>query len=233
MILREAFIEEQHTIVSGPCIVGRTTSGAGGMEELSGNDVLSFLPDATALSAGKMTAEQAAAVGRLPGIGTTAQRDAISNPQVGDEWFNTDNYVLCKQVYDGTFWRGPNQTVLINRTGADSVVGKTFKISTSDDFSFINPGSDAQIRVAGTVASGGIANGQYCLVNVSGPPKQVLMEANDGTSCGYFLFTSSNGENYSLLGNGNNTAAFGITLESKSLGSPYLVWYIPIAAEVY
>jgi hypothetical protein len=55
-------LTEDQTRVSEPCIVGRNTAGGGGLEELTGAQVVEQLPAATAEAAGKMTAEQAALI---------------------------------------------------------------------------------------------------------------------------------------------------------------------------
>jgi len=57
-------LTEDQTRVSEPCIVGRNTAGGGGLEELTGAQVVEQLPESTADAAGKMTAEHVQAAAR-------------------------------------------------------------------------------------------------------------------------------------------------------------------------
>lgn len=199
-------------IASGPGLVGRSAAGQGASALLT-------------------VAQARVLLGGYQGAGTTTQRDALSSPQAGWQWYNTD--LSRYETYSGSFWLGPQDIVLDNRTGADSVYGESCIVSPTYDFSVASPGSASNPRVIGTIKTGGVANGSPIVVSINGVVVDVLMQANDSTTRGYFLFSYSTGENESLAN--PSEGAFGISLESKndSENAYTIKGIVGLTAEVY
>ena len=109
------------------------------MEELSGADVVDQLPAATSSAAGKATAAQIAKLdGITAGADATSFRGNVTDTQmlalpspVAGQWVHNTDYGYAKYVYNGTFWLGPTDFVLTNKTGATSVLSKTCKVSSA------------------------------------------------------------------------------------------------------
>lgn len=208
-----ATVLESQVEVTGPCVVGRTGTGAGDAAEIS-------------------WAESGEKSVGFRGNLTTAQRDALTGVSVGDWIFNTDNYGKIDR-YNGTFWLGPNDIVLTNRTGSATVTGASWIVSPSYDFAFSNPLEEGSYKVCGVVKSATVADGQQAVVSVEGIVADVLMEAGDNTVRGYGLYTGVSGQSNS---DGHFAqGCFGVALESKNDASnPYLIKaLLGLFAEVY
>lgn len=220
---------ENQIVVSGSCILGATSAGP--VAELSGSDVMSQLPAATSSVDGKMTAAQATAVSLIRGSGTTTQRNALTGLAAGQQWYNTDITVL--ETYSGSYWLSPGRILLKNRTTGNSETGRSVQISTAYDFSVTYPNSASNdIDIIGVIETAGIAVGSDMVVNVGrGNVVDVLMETNDTTVSGDYVFARSGGLNYSSVSQANG--AFAISLETKNnAGAAYLVKCLLISTEL-
>ena len=186
-----------------------------------GDDIVPWLPAATSSADGKMTAAQAAAVATMRGSGTTAQRNAISSPQGGWTWINTD-WQSRLEVYDANtgLWLPSTHIALINKTGADSIEGYSVLIDTGTDFGFVYPAADLERRIIGVVAEGGIANNNWCPIAVSGICN-IYIDGSDSVTRGDYIYSQAGGKNKTDTSNYHDKFAFG--LESHASGSDYLV----------
>lgn len=214
---------ESQIEVSGVCILGKDTAGNGIVKELSLSQARTLLN----------VADGADATGYLGSMSTSA-RNFLTGMVAGNWIWNTD-WGMRQDKYDGQFWLGPREIVLTNRTGGDSVAGKSWIVSPNYDFAVANPGIDDNIRIAGTVVTGGVADGNPVVVSVPGVLSFCLMAANDNTVRGNGIYAWANGENSSSGWTGDNTGCHAIALESKNDASvPYLVTcLVGIPAEIY
>lgn len=180
---------------------------------------------------GLMSDTQATAVSLIRGSGTTTQRNALTGLAAGQQWYNTDISVL--ETYSGSYWLSPGRILLKNRTTGNSETGRSVQISTSYDFSVTYPNSASNdIDVIGVIETGGIAVGDDIIVNVGrGNVVNVLMETNDTTVSGDYVFARAGGLNYSSVTQANG--AFAIALETKNNASAaYLVKCLLISTEL-
>ena len=208
-------------ISTGIGLLGKNSAGVGPTLELSAAQARTLLN----------VADNADATGYRGNMGTTA-RDALTGLAAG-QWIWNSDFGMRQERYDGSFWLGPRDIVLTNRTGFDSVYGKSWIVSPSYDFAIANPGAEGNIRVAGVVALGGVADGSPVVVTTNSVVADVLMQANDNTVRGYFIFVYANGENYSVTA--GSEGRYGITLESKNdINNNYIIKaLVGLPAETY
>lgn len=187
--------------------------------------------EASASQSGLMTAAQATAVSLIRGSGTTTQRNALAGLAAGQQWYNTDITVL--ETYSGSYWLSPGRILLKNRTTGNSETGRSVQTSTAYDFSVNYPNSASNdIDVIGVIETAGVAIGSDMVVNVGrGNVVEVLMETNDTTASGDYVFARSGGLNYSSVSQANG--AFAISLETKNnADAAYLVKCLLISTEL-
>lgn len=217
MLLKGASLEEQNTVVSGPCIAGRKTAGSGGMEELTGADVVDQLPAATPSAAGKMTAAYSS---KLDGIAdgadatgfrgnvTTSQRDALTGLSAGHWVRNTDwPFGQNIETWSGSIWVRQGCAVLTNRTGAVLPYGYLVAVSTSYDSSVVLTSTSGSIKIFGVNTTGGVADGNDVAIAPIGTGLivDVHVAAYLSVSRDEFIFQSTS----SGHARGNNAASAG------------------------
>lgn len=152
---------------------------------------------------------------RYRGAGTTTQRDDLTNPQAGWQWYNTDRSKT--DTFDGVFWLGPGDYVLNNGVGASPDIGKALIIDSAADFQAKYATKYYDENVQGVVSAGNTNKIVMSRLGVH----QLLVESNDIITAGDWLLPITGGL---FIGEAVRDGVFAKALETKTSGSNFLIW---------
>jgi hypothetical protein len=106
--------------------------------------------------------------------------------------------------------------LLVNRTGAASVVGDIVIVDPNNDNSFIKTNLQGNTSVIGVVYESGVANGSVCRVAVAGV---VDVKANGTILRGQHCMTSTVAGSADAIGNPGVGSSIGVWLTAPAAGS--------------